>query len=273
MGKVRGRMANVAKRGAGCWRRGRRCGAIAAALLAAAPAAGDTLVFAAASTTNALTEVAELYRAQAGAKVVCSFAASSALARQIEYGAPAAIYVSANAEWMDYLADRGLIAPGSRGALMRNRLALVAPLDSPVRAAVGPGPALAALIGKDRLALADPDHMPAGIYARQALESLGIWAAIEGKLARLANVRVALALVERGEAPLGVVYRTDAAASAKVRLIGLFQADSHAPIVYSVALVADHADAAARRFLEFLRGDAARAVFARHGFAAGGSRR
>jgi molybdate transport system substrate-binding protein len=263
-------MAIVVKRGAGCRRRGRRYGAIAAALLATAPAAADTLVFAAASTTNALTEVAELYRAQTGAKVVYSFAASSALARQIEYGAPAAIYVSASPEWMDYLAGRGLIAPGSRGELMRNRLALVAPLDSPVRAAVGPGLALAALIGKGRLALADPDHVPAGIYARQALESLGLWAAAEGKLARLANVRVALALVERGEVPLGVVYRTDAAASAKVRLVGLFPADSHAPIVYSVGLVADHADAAARRFLEFLRRPEARAVLARHGFATGG---
>ncbi len=267
-------MAIVVKRGAGWWRRGRQCGALAAALLAwawaAAPAAADTLVFAAASTTNALTEVAESYRARAGEGVVCSFAASSALARHIEYGAPAAIYVSANPEWMDYLADRGLIAPGSRGELMRNRLALVAPLDSPVRAAVGPGLALAALIGEGRLAIADPDHVPAGIYARQALESLGLWAAVEGKLARLANVRVALALVERGEVPLGVVYRTDAAASAKVRLIGLFPADAHAPIVYSVGLVADHADGAARRFLEYLRGDEARAVLARHGFAAAG---
>ena len=263
-------MAIVVKRGAGCWRRGRQFGAIAAALLAAAPAAADTLVFAAASTTNALTEVAELYRARAGAKVVCSFAASSALARHIEYGAPAAIYVSASREWMDYLADRGLIAPGSRGELVRNRLALVAPLDSQVRAAVGPGLALAALIGKGRLALADPDHVPAGIYARQALESLGLWVAAEGKLARLANVRVALALVERGEVPLAVVYRTDAVASAKVRLIGLFPADSHVPIVYSVGLVAEHTDAAARRFLEFLRGPEARAVLARHGFATGG---
>ncbi len=259
-------MAIVGKRVAGCW----RYGAIAAALLAWGSAAADTLVFAAASTTNALTEVAELYRARAGAKVVYSFAASSALARHIEYGAPAAIYVSANREWMDYLAGRGLIAPGSRGKLMRNRLALVAPLDSPVRAAVGPGRALAALIGDGRLALADPDHVPAGIYARQALESLGLWPVAEGKLARLANVRMALVLVERGEAPLGVVYRTDAAASAKVRLIGLFPADSHAPIVYSVGLVADHADAAARRFLEYLRGPEARAVLARHGFATGG---
>lgn len=243
-----------------------------AALLAwaGAPAAADILVFAAASTTNALTEAAELYRARGGAKVVYSFAASSALARHIEYGAPAAIYVSANPQWMDYLVDRGLIVPASRGELTRNRLALIAAADSPVKAAVGPGLALAALIGGGRLALADPDHVPAGIYARQALMSLGLWPAVEGRLAPLANVRVALAMVERGEAALGVVYRSDAMASTKARLIGLFPADSHTPIVYSVGLVAGQADAAANDFLAFLRGPVAQAVFARHGFGGDG---
>ncbi|MFQ5955911.1 MAG: molybdate ABC transporter substrate-binding protein, partial [Kiloniellales bacterium] len=209
------------------------------------------------------------WEARSGETVVLSFAASSALARHIEYGAPAAIYVSANTDWMDYLDARGLIEPGSRARLMGNRLALIAPADSPVEATVGRGLPLAALIGNGRLALGDPDHVPAGIYAKQALKNLGLWPAVEGKLARLSNVRVALALVERGEAALGVVYRSDAAASAKVRLIGLFPAESHAPIAYSVGLVAGRADAAARRFLAFLRGAEAGQVFARHGFITG----
>ncbi len=252
---------------------GRRAGgAVAAMFLAWAwtpyAARADTLVFAAASTGTALTEVAALYLARVGDKVVSSFAASSALARHIEYGAPAALYLSANRAWMDYLADRRLIEPGSRAALMRNRLALVAPADSPVQAAIGPGLALVDLIGAGRLVIGDPDHVPAGIYAKQALTSLGLWAAVEDKLARLSNVRVALAFVERGEAALGVVYRTDAMASAKVRLVDLFPADSHAPIVYWVGLVRG-AGAEARRFLEFLRGTVAGAVFARHGFVVG----
>ncbi len=255
----------------GSWRggaRGRGVAALAAAMaiLLAPPAVAGTLVFAAASTGGVLTELAGVYQTRGGETVVLSFAASSALARHIEHGAPAAIYLSANTAWMDYLDARGLIEPASRARLMGNRLALIAPADSPAAGPVGRALPLAVLIGDGRLALGDPDHVPAGIYAREALKGLGLWSAVEGRLARMSNVRLALVMVERGEAALGVVYESDAAASARVKLIGLFPAESHPPIVYWVALVAGRADAAARRFLAFLRGAEAAQVFSRHGF-------
>lgn len=224
-------------------------------------------VFAAASTTNALGEAAKLYESQGQGKVVCSFASSSTLAKQIEQAAPANVFLSADEKWMDYLDERHLVEPGTRKDLLGNRLALIAPADSQAQAVVGPGLDLARLLAGSRLAVGDPSHVPAGTYAKVALTKLGLWDQVADKLAPAADVRAALALVERGEAPLGVVYSTDAAISPKVRVVGLFPADSHPPIVYPLALVAGKATPAARAFVAFLRGAQAKAIFAKYGFA------
>lgn len=225
------------------------------------------LVFAAASTTNALQEIAAGFEARGGGKVVLSLGASSALARQIENGAPAGVYLAANVAWMDYLEARGLVVPESRRDLVRNRLVLIAPAESDAAPVdIGPGLDLAARLGRGRLALGDPDHVPAGIYAKQALEALGLWRQVADRVARSADVRMALALVERGEAELGVVYASDAVADRKVKVLGVLPEESHAPIVYPAALVAGNDGPRARAFLEFLGGDAAREIFRSYGF-------
>ncbi len=224
----------------------------------------EVMVFAAASTASAIQDVIVLYGARGA--VAASFAASSALARQIENGAPADIYISANPRWMDSLAGAGLIETASRRDLLGNRLVLIAPADSPVSVALSAKPALDSLLGDGRLALADPAHVPAGQYARAALEALGLWPAVAGAVAPMNNVRAALVLVERGEAPLGVVYATDAAMTVGVRVAGLFPESSHPPIVYPAAIVAGRAGPAVRAFHDFHFADAARAVFAAHGF-------
>jgi molybdate transport system substrate-binding protein len=234
--------------------------------LGAARAQGIT-VFAAASLTNAIEDAARAYRAATGKAVRLSFAASSALARQIEQGAPAAVYVSADEQWMDYVARRGLIVAATRATLLSNRLVLVVPAtdarDFPLR----PGFDFAAVLGAGgRLACGDPAHVPAGRYAQQALTWLGAWPAVERRLVRADNVRVALAYVERGEVPAGIVYATDAALSSKVRVAGTFPAASHVPITYPAAVVARNDSPAAREFLAYLRGDTARAIFVRYGF-------
>lgn len=243
--------------------------ALLVGLLAAAPAgAGDYVtVFAAASTVDAMTEAAETFAARNGTRVRVSVAASSTLARQIENGAPADIYVSANVRWMDYLAGRGMIDVSSRADLLGNRVVLVAPAGSRLAVEMGPGFDLRRALGNGRLAMPDPDHVPAGIYGKQSLLRLGAWKAVEPRLARTRDVRAALALVSRGEAVAGVVYATDAAADPKVRVVGVFPADSHEPVVYSAAMVAGRRSPGARAFLLFLRSDAARAIFARYGFA------
>ncbi|SOD95312.1 molybdate ABC transporter substrate-binding protein [Caenispirillum bisanense] len=239
-------------------------GLLAAATLPAA-AAEKITVFAAASTTDALTEVGAAFAKETGVEMVPSFASSSTLAKQIEEGAPAQVFVSANAKWMDYLADKGLVVADSRADLLGNDLVLIAPADSAVATvAIGPGLDLAPLLDGGRLSVGDPDHVPVGQYAKAALEKLGLWAATEPQLARQNDVRSALALVERGEAPLGIVYSTDAAASNGVKTVGVFPKDSHSPITYPVALVTD--SPAGRSFLAFLQSDAAKAIFARHGF-------
>lgn len=246
--------------------RGLAAGALAL-MLAATPAvaADTTTLFAAASTTDAMTEVLALFTERTGTAVTPSYASSSTLAKQIEQGAPAEVFVSANPKWMDYLADTGLLVDGSRADLLGNSLVLIAPADSAVTTVdVAAGLDLAALLGGDRLSVGDPDHVPAGIYAKQALESLGLWAVAEPALARANDVRAALALVERGEAPFGIVYSTDAAAFGGVKIVGTFPADSHPPITYPVAAVKD--TPAARALLEFLQGPEADAIFARHGF-------
>ena len=237
-------------------------------LVAVLPArAAELTVFAAASTSDALNAAAARFTAKTGVAVRFSFAASSTLARQVEQGAPADIFLSADQQWMDYLADRGLLVAGTRHPLLGNDLVLVAPADGTSAPLALTGDTnLAALLGDGRLAVGDPDHVPVGIYARQTLEAMGQWAALEPRLARAASVRAGLMLVERGEAPLGIVYGTDAAISPKVKVVGVFPAGLHQPIVYPVALVAGHDATAARAFLDFLSSGAAREVFARYGF-------
>lgn len=235
--------------------------------LAGPVAAGEVTVFAAASTTNIMDEVGALFSARGLGTVKPSHAASSTLAKQIEQGAPAQVFLSADLKWMDYLAERGLINPKSRRNLLGNSLVLIAPAEAatpPVT--IGKDFPLAALVGDGRLATGDPDHVPVGLYAKQALENLGVWAAVGPKLARTDSPRSALALVERGEAPFGIVYATDAAISGKVRVVGAFPAAGHDPIVYPVALVAGKETPTARAFLDFLKGPEAKAVFVKHGF-------
>ncbi|MFO7652935.1 MAG: molybdate ABC transporter substrate-binding protein [Candidatus Krumholzibacteriia bacterium] len=230
------------------------------------PAGGaGILVFAATSTTEAITEAAATFQEETGIVVTSSFASSSTLARQIEQGAPAQIFVSASESWMDYLDARELMVAGTRARLFGNGLVLVAPADSPLQGVeVSADLDLTGMLAGGRLALGDPDHVPAGQYARAALESLGLWREAEPRLARQNTVRSALALVVRGEVPLGIVYATDAAGVDGVKIVGTFPAGIDLPISYPAALVQD--TPAARQFLAFLHSESARAIFARHGF-------
>ncbi len=224
------------------------------------------LVFAAASLKNALDDVAGQYERETGRKVSVSYGASSALARQIEAGAPADLFISADLDWMDYLQSRKLIKRETRTSLLGNRLVLVAPKTSPAAITIGPGFPLAELLGDGRLAMADPRAVPAGKYGRAALESLGAWPAVERRLAQVENVRAALALVSRGEAPLGIVYQTDAAADPNVRIVGMFPENTHPPIVYPVSLTTDSSNATAPGFLTYLRSPATRPLWEKQGF-------
>lgn len=234
----------------------------------AAPVEAQTaLVFAAASLKDALDEQAKAFEGGGPYKVSISYAASSTLAKQIENGAPVDLFVSADLDWMNYLASRGLIDPGSRTNLVSNRLVLIAPADSLVKAVVAPGFPLRTLLGGGRLAVADPDHVPAGKYARAALESLGVWNSVSGHTARADNVRAALALVSRGEAPLGIVYRTDALSDPRVRIVAEFPERTHTPIVYPAALTSVSRSPAGPRLLDYLKSAAARAVWKKYGFA------
>jgi molybdate transport system substrate-binding protein len=225
----------------------------------------DVLVFAAASLQNALDELAGPVERATGARIKASYAASSALARQIENGAPAEIFISADLEWMDYLAARKLIRPESRGNLLGNRLVLIGPKGTNVALRIEKGFGLAAALGRDRLALANPDVVPAGKYARAALTSLGVWDNVAGRIAAAENVRGALALVSRGESPLGIVYRTDALVDSGVVVVDTFPESSHPPVIYPVALLPP-ASAEGARVLAFLKTPVALAVFQRHGF-------
>lgn len=222
-------------------------------------------VFAAASLKNALDDVAQGYTAQTGVPVKTAYAASSAIARQIEQGAPADVFISADSDWMDYLAKRSLIVTASRRDLLSNHLALIAPADSTVRLTIRPGMPLAGALSDGRLAIAGAD-VPAGRYAQASLEKLGVWTNVETKLARAENVRAALAFVARGETPLGVVYDTDARAEPKVRIVGLFPDSSHPKIVYPAALVAGGRSAGGDAFMRYLAGPRAASVFRRYGF-------
>jgi molybdate transport system substrate-binding protein len=239
-------------------------------LVLAAPGraqAEDLLVFAAASLKDALDAAIAEYHTTGGVPVKAAYASSSTLARQIEYGAPADIFISANPQWMDYLEERDLVQSGSRADLLGNGLVLVAPRDADIRLEIAPGfDLLGALVG-GRLAMGDPDHVPAGTYGRAALESLGVWHEVAPHVARADNVRAALALVARGEAPLGVVYRSDAAADATVRVVDGFPPDSHPPIIYPLAIMAESKHPAAVELVAFLKSESAAAAFERFGFA------
>ena len=246
--------------------------AMFALIFSAAPVAQAAergpLVLAAASLQEALTDAADTWAAQGHPRPVLSFAASSALARQVEAGAPADLFMSADEEWMDYVARKGLLAARSRLSLIGNRLVLIAPAASRARLTIARGFPLGQALGNGRLAMADPDAVPAGRYAKAALTSLGVWASAEPRITRAESVRAALALVERGEAPLGIVYATDARASVRVRVIGEFPAASHPPIRYPLARLRTSSNPGAEEFRRFLKSPAARAIFVRHGFVA-----
>lgn len=245
-------------------------GAIVAAVLAStAPvhAAESVLVFAAASLKTALDQAIASYTRATGQTVRASYAASSTLARQLEQAAPADLFISADRDWMDHVEQRGLIAAGTRGDLLGNAIVLITKGDSGIgEVALVPGVDIAGLLNGGRLAMADAASVPAGKYGKAALESLSAWAALAPHLARAENVRAALAYVSRGEAPLGIVYATDAVADPNVRVIGTFPPETHPPIIYPAALTARHKPAAAE-FLTFLRTSAAaRAAFMQQGF-------
>lgn len=234
------------------------------ALMPTAALAQDLVVFAAASLKTALDEIA----AGAGQpRTKLSYAASSALARQIEAGAPADIFLSADPDWMDYLDRKALLKPGTRSILLGNRLVLVAPADSKASISIAPGFDLAGLLGRDgRLAMADVTAVPAGKYGRAALEALQLWPQLQHRIAQADNVRAALLLVARGEAPAGVVYATDAAAEKNVRLLDAFPADTHPPILYPAAQLGSSKHPQAAAWLAGLRSASAKAVFERNGF-------
>jgi molybdate transport system substrate-binding protein len=224
------------------------------------------VVFAAASMKNALDDADSAYTKKTGVKVVASYAASSALMKQIEQGAPADVFLSADVDWMDYGIKHDLIKTGTRVDLLGNRLVLIAPKDSKIgNVSIGPGFDLAGLAGDGRIATGDVRAVPAGLYAKAALETLGVWAAVEPKMAMAENVRAALVLVARGEAPLGIVYETDARIDPGVKIVGIFPENSHAPIVYPVALTKEAKPDAASYETFLLTPDTA-TIFERYGF-------
>jgi molybdate transport system substrate-binding protein len=225
-------------------------------------------VFAAASLGDVLEEIGEAYTRQSRIPVRFSYAASSALARQIESGAPADVFISADEEWMDYLAARRLIQADTRADVAGNALVLVAPAGSKLQLRIAPHFALAEALGsRGRIATGDPDSVPAGKYARAALLSLGVWDSVADRIVPAENVRSALHFVSLGEVPLGIVYATDARGDGKVRIVDVFPADTHDPITYPAAAT-NRGDAAAAGFVQFLRGTSAQAIFREYGFTA-----
>lgn len=246
----------------------RIAGALAILMLAVPAVAQDNpTIFAAASLKNALDDVNAAWKEEAGKEATISYAGSSALARQIEQGAPANVFISADLDWMHYLAERDLVDPQTQVNLLANRIVLIAPAGSDAAATIEPGFDLAGLLGEEeRLAMANVEAVPAGRYGKAALEALGVWDSVADKIAQTENVRAALALVSLGEAPLGIVYQTDAAADADVRIVDRFPEDTHPPIVYPVALTAGTANPAAAEFLTFLQSEKAKELFERQGF-------
>jgi molybdate transport system substrate-binding protein len=247
-------------------------GCVAAAALAwwpqpsARAQGGDVVVFAAASLKNALDAVNAQWQKETGKSAKISYAASSALAKQIEQGAPAQMFISADLDWMDYVEKKSVIKPETRSNLLGNRIVLVAPKDNAPSVDVKPGFDLARVLGDGRLAMANVDTVPAGKYGKAALEKLGVWASVSGKLAQAENVRAALLLVSRGEAPAGIVYQTDAASDKGVTIIGTFPEETHPPIIYPIALTANAASPEAAAFLAYIRSDKAKPLFEAQGF-------
>lgn len=241
--------------------------ALALALCAAPAFAQESItVFAAASLKNALDDADAAFTKASGVKVTASYAASSALAKQLESGAPADAFISADLKWMDYVADKKLIKPGSRFNFLGNKLVLIAGKDSKLsNVQIGQGFDIAKLAGDGRIAVADVKAVPAGLYAKAALEKLGSWAAAEPKLAQAENVRATLAFVARGETPIGIVYETDAKIEPKVKIVGTFPDDSYPPVTYPVAATTS-AKSGTAKYLQFLRGSEAKAVFEKYGF-------
>jgi molybdate transport system substrate-binding protein len=233
---------------------------------AAADDSQTVLVFGAASLTNVLDDLSQAFTAKTKVPVKASYAASSVLAKQIEAGAPADVFFSADLEWADYLEQRKLLKPGSRHDVVGNRLVLIAPADSTVTLKIAQGMDFGPALGpQGKLATGDPDSVPVGKYAKAALQKLGAWDKVSGQIAPAENVRAALAFVARGEAPLGIVYRTDALAEKKVRIVAEFPGDTHPPILYPIALTT-HAGAGAAKFEEFVRTKAAAQTFRKYGF-------
>jgi molybdate transport system substrate-binding protein len=246
-----------------------------ASVQSAAAQGKDVVVFAAASLKNALDDIAGQWQRETGKKTVISYAASNTLIKQIEQGAPADIFISADLDWMDYGQQKNLIKPDSRFNLLGNRLVLIAPKDSSVSANIQPGFGLATLLKDGRLAMGNVDAVPAGKYGKAALEKLGVWDSVKDKIAQAESVRAALLFVSRGEAPLGIVYQTDAAADPSVKIVGTFPENTHPRIIYPVALTKESTNPGAQAFLNYLRSPAARAAFERQGFtvlAPGGQR-
>jgi molybdate transport system substrate-binding protein len=243
--------------------------ALSACLIAfqsfAADAVKGITVFAAASLTNVLQELGDGFTKDSNIPVRFSFAASSALARQIENGAHADVFFSADLEWMDYLQARNLIQAATRHDVLGNQLVLIAPVDSKINLKIAPHFALAAAVGKGRLATGDPDSVPVGRYAHEALANLGVWDEVEARLVRADSVRSALAFVDRGEAVLGIVYATDALIDTAVRVVSVFPDTSHKPIIYPAAL-STGAKADAAKFLAYIRGPAGDLAFKHYGF-------
>jgi molybdate transport system substrate-binding protein len=256
-------------------RRALLCTVLLSVLLVARPGTGaaqgaaagppDLIVLAASSLTDALNEIGPAFTTASHQGVKLSYAASSALARQIEAGAPADVFMSADTDWMDYLQTRNLIDTASRHTVVGNTLVLIRPTDSTVSIKIKPHFALAKLLGSGRLATGNPQSVPVGKYAKAALTYLGVWSEVQDKVAPADNVRTALALVARGEAPLGIVYRTDALVEKKVRIVATFPASSHDPILYPAATTT-HPKEGAADFVKFLSSPVARAIFTKYGF-------
>ncbi|HDL6962415.1 TPA: molybdate ABC transporter substrate-binding protein [Yersinia enterocolitica] len=241
-----------------------------AALLAAfssSAMAADITVFAAASLTNALQDIAAQYKKEKQVDVVASYASSSTLVRQIEQGAPADLFISADQQWMDYAIDKQQMVANTRYTLLGNELVLIAPKDSKItKVAIDKKTDWKKLLEGGRLAVGDPDHVPAGIYAKESLENLGAWATLAPEMARANNVRSAMALVERAEAPLGIVYGSDAIASDKVKVVGVFPEASHKPVEYPMAIVKGHENPTVTAFYDYLKSPAAAVIFEKYGF-------
>jgi molybdate transport system substrate-binding protein len=226
----------------------------------------DLLVFGAASLKSALDDANARYLREAGRKIVVSYGASPALAKQIEDGAPADIFISADLDWMDYVAEHKLIKPETRFNLLGNKLVLIAPADSTIDLSIAPNFPLAPALGNGRLAMADPNSVPAGKYGKAALEALGVWGSVAGKIAAAPDVRATLVFVSRGEAPLGIVYQTDAAADKGIKIIGAFPASTHPPIIYPIAVTMSSVHPGVAAYVGFLKSPTAKPAFEKQGF-------